>query len=257
MGSRQELATPHPGSWSEGDATHQRAVRKHSPGGRWHQWAKRHGPHRGRRGPAHSQIPELAQESSHRAGRRLCFVGVWTVLCKVRFAWHPPRLVTGQGKGRTVCSMAPQVLASLTCPPSLGRNVLSQGVCEARGWKWAPRSHGAPAVGERRASPERAVGSRELDCVTRAPHEAATGRSCVYAPGGRVSTCFAGRSSSCQQAEMACLSPGGPYCDKAASLSIGETREPSPDVVVSCFNTEGLRRDMCQAVPLAWPLGSL
>lgn len=126
---------PHPagpsGSWSEGGATHQPAS-GNFPRGRMAPPGKT--PRTPQRETARQTVkPQSGLRGSLEAGRRFGCVGVWTVPCGARFAGRPPHLVAElglaglvapEGEGGTVCSTAPRVLASLTCPLRPGRNVL-------------------------------------------------------------------------------------------------------------------------------------
>lgn len=133
MGSRRELATPRRAlrELERGRCHPPTSVGKLSPG---EDGTPRQNATDPTRETARQTVkPQSGLRGSLEAGRRFGRVGVWTVPCGARFAGRPPHLVAElglaglvapAGEGGTVCSTAPRVLASLTCPLRPGRNVL-------------------------------------------------------------------------------------------------------------------------------------
>lgn len=85
----------------------------------------------------------------------------------------------------------------------------------------SPKLAGGARGGRTGGAPGESRPSRGRARLTRA------GCSCVHAPGGRVGTRFAG--GFLVVLEVACLSPDGPCCDRAASLSISGPGEQSQE----------------------------
>lgn len=86
----------------------------------------------------------------------------------------------------------------------------------------SPTLTGGARGGRTGGAPGESRPSRGWARLTRA------GCSCVHAPGGRVGTRFAG-GFLVVLAEVACLSPEGPCCDRAASLSISGPGQQSQE----------------------------
>lgn len=199
------------------------------PGGGWHPRAKRHGPHKGD-GPANGQTPERAQGLT-RGGKTIRPRGrldraLWSKVC---WASATPRRraqpggVGGTGGRRGNCVFnGPPSAGFFNLPAASGEECPSRKVFVRLEAGVSPKLAGGARGGRTGGAPGESHPSRGRARLTRA------GCSCVHAPGGRVGTRFAG-GFLVVLAEVACLSPDGPCCDRAASLSISGPGEQSQE----------------------------
>lgn len=241
MGSRRELATPRRAlrELERGRCHPPTSVGKLSPGEDGTPGQNATDPTEGD-GPANGQTPERAQGLT-RGGKTIRLRGrldcaLWSKVC---WASATPRRrarpggVGGTGGRRGNCVFnGPPSAGFFNLPAASGEECPFRKVFVRLEAGVSPKLAGGTRGGRTGGAPGESRPSRGRARLTRA------GCSCVHAPGGRVGTRFAG-GFLVVLAEVACLSPDGPCCDRAASLSISGPGEQSQESLLKANGAAG------------------
>lgn len=256
MGSRRELATPRRAlrELERGRCHPPTSVGKLSPGEDGTPGQNATDPTEGD-GPANGQTPERAQGLT-RGGKTIRLRGrldraLWSKVC---WASATPRRrarpggVGGTGGRRGNCVFnGPPSAGFFNLPAASGEECPFRKVFVRLEAGVSPKLAGGTRGGRTGGAPGESHPSRGRARLTRA------GCSCVHAPGGRVGTRFAG-GFLVVLAEVACLSPDGPCCDRAASLSISGPGEQSQESLLKANGAAG--RNLGRS-PLPLPVSPL